>query len=61
VVEPGGPIRHNIDDHHHFFSESVGSLADIPGVDVVVSGLPFRRPVRDPTIESSSGSAAERS
>jgi Fur family transcriptional regulator, iron response regulator len=41
VVEPGRSyFDTNIDDHHHFFSESVGSLQDIPGQDVVVSGLP---------------------
>ena len=32
VVEPGRSyFDTNIDDHHHFFSESVGSLQDIPG------------------------------
>ena len=42
VVEPGRSyFDTNIDDHHHFFSESVGSLQDIPGEDVVVSGLPL--------------------
>jgi Fur family transcriptional regulator, iron response regulator len=42
VVEPGRSyFDTNIDDHHHFFSESVGSLQDIPGQDVVVSGLPL--------------------
>ena len=42
VVEPGRSyFDTNIDDHHHFFSESVGSLQDIPGADVVVSGLPL--------------------
>jgi Fur family iron response transcriptional regulator len=41
VVEPGRSyFDTNIDDHHHFFSESVGSLQDIPGQGVVVSGLP---------------------
>ena len=41
VVEPGRSyFDTNIDDHHHFFSESAGSLQDIPGEDVVVSGLP---------------------
>ena len=41
VVEPGRSyFDTNIDDHHHFFSESVGTLQDIPGEDVVVSGLP---------------------
>jgi Fur family transcriptional regulator, iron response regulator len=41
VVEPGRSyFDTNIDDHHHFFSESVGSLQDIPGHGVVVSGLP---------------------
>jgi Fur family iron response transcriptional regulator len=42
VVEPGRSyFDTNIDDHHHFFSESVGSLQDIPGQGVVVSGLPL--------------------
>ena len=42
VVEPGRSyFDTNIDDHHHFFSESVGSLHDIPGHGVVVSGLPL--------------------
>ncbi len=41
VVEPGRSyFDTNIDDHHHFFSESIGSLLDIPGQGVVVSGLP---------------------
>jgi Fur family iron response transcriptional regulator len=41
VVEPGRSyFDTNIDEHHHFFSESVGTLQDIPGEDVVVSGLP---------------------
>jgi len=30
----------NISDHHHFFHERTGQLADIPGADVVVSQLP---------------------
>jgi Fur family transcriptional regulator, iron response regulator len=42
VVEPGRSyFDTNIDDHHHFFSESAGSLQDIPGHGVVVSGLPL--------------------
>lgn len=41
VVEPGRSyFDTNIDDHHHFFSESVGTLQDIPGEGVVISGLP---------------------
>jgi Fur family iron response transcriptional regulator len=41
VVEPGRSyFDTNIDDHHHFFSESVGTLQDIPGDGVVISGLP---------------------
>ena len=41
VVEPGRSyFDTNIDDHHHFFSESVGSLQDIPGEGIVISGLP---------------------
>jgi Fur family iron response transcriptional regulator len=30
----------NVSDHHHFFHEGTGMLADIPGSDVVVSLLP---------------------
>jgi Fur family iron response transcriptional regulator len=30
----------NIDDHHHFFFEGSGRLADIPSHEVVVSDLP---------------------
>ena len=42
VVEPGRSyFDTNIADHHHFFSQSVGSLQDIPGHGVVVSGLPL--------------------
>lgn len=42
VVEPGRSyFDTNIDDHHHFFSESSGVLQDIPGEGVVVSGLPL--------------------
>ena len=41
VVEPGRSyFDTNIDDHHHFFSESAGTLQDIPGYGVVISGLP---------------------
>ena len=41
VVEPGRSyFDTNIDDHHHFYSESIGTLQDIPGAGVVVSGLP---------------------
>src|SRR6266481_3085426 len=41
VVEPGRSyFDTNIDDHHHFFSESAGTLQDIPGQGVVISGLP---------------------
>lgn len=41
VVEPGRSyFDTNIDDHHHFFSELVGTLQDIPGQGVVISGLP---------------------
>jgi Fur family iron response transcriptional regulator len=41
VVEPGRSyFDTNIDDHHHFFSESAGTLQDIPGHGVVISGLP---------------------
>jgi Fur family transcriptional regulator, iron response regulator len=41
VVEPGRSyFDTNIEDHHHFFWEPNGVLQDIPGQDVVVSGLP---------------------
>lgn len=41
VVEPGRSyFDTNIDDHHHFFSETAGTLQDIPGHGVVISGLP---------------------
>ena len=41
VVEPGRSyFDTNIDDHHHFFSEPSGTLQDIPGDGVVISGLP---------------------
>ena len=41
VVEPGRSyFDTNIDDHHHFFSEPAGTLQDIPGHAVVISGLP---------------------
>ena len=42
VVESGRSyFDTNIDDHHHFFWESSGTLQDIPGHEVVVSGLPL--------------------
>jgi len=42
VVEPGRSyFDTNIDDHHHFFWEPSGVLQDIPGKDVVISGLPL--------------------
>jgi Fur family transcriptional regulator, iron response regulator len=42
VVEPGRSyFDTNTVDHHHFFWESTGRLQDIPGQDVVVSGLPL--------------------
>jgi Fur family iron response transcriptional regulator len=45
VVEPGRSyFDTNIDDHHHFFWESSGVLQDIPGENVVVSGLPLPPP-----------------
>src|SRR5919204_76918 len=38
VVEPGRSyFDTNTDDHHHFFSESRGTLQDIPGDAVVIS------------------------
>lgn len=30
----------NTTDHHHFFVEETGRLEDIPGEDIVISGLP---------------------
>jgi len=42
VVEPGRSyFDTNSSDHHHFFWEATGTLQDIPGRDVVVSGLPL--------------------
>ena len=41
VVEPGRSyFDTNTADHHHFFCEATGELQDIPGHDLVVSGLP---------------------
>src|SRR5204863_5972976 len=41
VVEPGRSyFDTNVDDHHHFFSESSGALRDIAGRDVTISGIP---------------------
>lgn len=31
----------NTDDHHHFFFEDCGRLADIPGNDVAIANLPI--------------------
>ena len=42
VVEPGRSyFDTNVEDHHHFFSEPAGTLQDIPGHSVVVTGLPL--------------------
>lgn len=42
VVEPGRSyFDTNADDHHHFFCESSGVLQDIPGLGVIVTGLPL--------------------
>src|SRR6266566_3010106 len=42
VVEPGRSyFDTNTADHHHFFCEVTSKLQDIPGRDVVVSGLPL--------------------
>ncbi len=30
----------NVSDHHHFFHEETGTLIDIPGAAVAISGLP---------------------
>jgi Fur family transcriptional regulator, iron response regulator len=41
MVEPGRSyFDTNTADHHHFFCEATGELQDIPGHDLVVSGLP---------------------
>lgn len=41
VVSPGRSyFDTNIGDHHHFFYEGSGQLEDIPGEQVVLSGLP---------------------
>ncbi len=34
----------NVEDHHHFYFEDEGALADIPGHSIVVSGLPEMPP-----------------
>jgi Fur family iron response transcriptional regulator len=41
VVEPGRSyFDTNIDDHHHFFFEDTGGLADIPGDAVRLASIP---------------------
>jgi Fur family iron response transcriptional regulator len=41
VVEPGRSyFDTNIGDHHHFFDEDTGQLADIPGEQVELTRLP---------------------
>lgn len=41
VVEPGRSyFDTNIGDHHHFFDEDTGQLADIPGDEVELTKLP---------------------
>lgn len=41
VVEPGRAyFDTNISDHHHFYFESSGSLADIPSTQVSVTEIP---------------------
>lgn len=41
VVEPGRSyFDTNIDDHHHFFYEDSGALADIPGDAVTLARMP---------------------
>ena len=41
VVEPGRSyFDTNIGDHHHFFDEDTGGLADIPGEQVELTRLP---------------------
>ena len=42
VVEPGRSyFDTNTTDHHHFFCDADGRLQDIPGEDVMVSGVPL--------------------
>jgi Fur family transcriptional regulator, iron response regulator len=42
VVEPGRSyFDTNTSDHHHFFCEATGQLQDIPGRELIVSGLPM--------------------
>jgi Fur family transcriptional regulator, iron response regulator len=42
VVEPGRSyFDTNTADHHHFYWESSGEVQDIPGEEVVVTGLPL--------------------
>jgi Fur family iron response transcriptional regulator len=41
VIAPGRLyFDTNVDEHHHFFSESTGMLQDIPEKDIVVLGIP---------------------
>jgi Fur family iron response transcriptional regulator len=41
VVEPGRSyFDTNVMDHHHFYFESDGSLADIPSTQVAVTSIP---------------------
>lgn len=41
VVEPGRSyFDTNVSDHHHFYFEADGSLADIPSAEVSVSAIP---------------------
>lgn len=42
VVEPGRSyFDTNTSDHHHFFCEATSKLQDIPGGDLIVTGLPM--------------------
>jgi Fur family iron response transcriptional regulator len=42
VVEPGRSyFDTNMSDHHHFYFESSGSLADIPSAQVAVTEIPL--------------------
>jgi Fur family iron response transcriptional regulator len=45
VVEPGRSyFDTNIDDHHHFYFEDSGGLADIPGEEVTLARIPAPPP-----------------
>ena len=58
VVSPGRSyFDTNVEDHHHFFYESNGSLEDIPGDRIVVKDLPARRRGRGSAASTSSSAS----